>query len=184
MARPRNPGLDDIVALGNRILGDIVALDSYEYAPCYLWYDRPLYDDFGEAIRHLQGDTIYLYQQSETPLRDLFHELGHVVGRKCQLVGNAENGYRGSWDRDNGKLIAEVREQRHWSGYLNLFALSREDFHAHAASELWAELFMLWHLQPASDEAGLLEQPMQDLREDPVYSVIACLARELGLREA
>ena len=150
----------------------------------YLWYDRPLYDEFGEAIVHLQGDTIYLYQDSPTPVRDLFHELGHVVGRKCNLVGNAENGFRGDWEQENGKLIAEISGQRHWSSYLNLFSLAHSGFRANAASEVWAELFMLWHLSPDCAEARLLDEPMERLHGQPVYAAISNLALELDLQPA
>ena len=107
--------IDEILLHCRETLAGLVAVDRYEYAPCYLWQDRPLFNDFGEEIRRLRGDTIYLYRDSETPMVDLFHELGHVVGRHCQLIGNAENGYRGLWDRANAKLIAEVGAARHWS---------------------------------------------------------------------
>jgi len=182
MKNPPILSLDRIVALCNTILGNIVNVDAYEYAPCYLWYDRPLYDEFGEEIVYLPGDTIYLYQNSTTPVRDLFHELGHVVGRKCNLVGNAENGFRGDWEQKNGKLIAEVSGQRHWSNYLNLFSRSHDNFKANAASEVWAELFMMWHLYPHCAESRLLDEPMEALRSQSVYDAISNLALELDVQ--
>ena len=163
------------------ILAGVVDVDVYDYAPCYLWYDRPLFDAFGDEICRLRGDTIYLYRDSPTPVRDLFHELGHVVGRKCDLVGHADNGFRGSWERPNRRLIAQVSARRHWSGHLNLLALARDDFAAIAASETWAELFMLWHLHPDCAEARLLDEPMGALRDHPVCRAIGKLAGELGL---
>lgn len=172
--------LEQILSHCKARLEGIVHFDVYEYAPCYLWYDRPLFDEFGEVIRHLRGDTIYLQRDSATPLRDLFHELGHVAGRRCDLVGHSDNGYRGSWEQDNRKLIAEISTRRHWSDYLNLFALSRDDFVANAASEIWAELFMLWHLRPHSPEARLIDAPMATLRQQPDIHAIGELASDLG----
>ena len=170
-----------ITGLCREYLASVVAVECYDYAPCYLWYDRPLYDAFGDPIRQLRGDTIYLQAHSKTPARDLFHELGHVVGRKCNQVGHAENGYRGAWERDNARLIGLVSERRHWSGYLNLLPLNHADFRVNAASEVWAELFMLWHLHPESGEARLLDAPMEKLADNPVCAAIASLARELHL---
>lgn len=185
---PEKPGqthpsltIDKLVICCQENLAGLVAVQTYEFASCYLWYERPLYNEFGEEIRRLQGDTIYLHQESATPLRDLFHELGHVIGRLCQCVGNAENGYRGYWDGANEKLIAEIGAQRHWSDYLNHFALNHPDFPANAASETWAELFMLWHLYPHSAEAGLLDESMAELQEQATYQPVARLTHCLGL---
>ncbi len=181
MPGPARPSMDRITALCRDYLGSIVDVECYEYAPCYLWYDRPLFDSFGEPIRQLRGDTIYLHEQSSTPARDLFHELGHVVGRKCNQVGHAENGYRGDWEQDNARLIGLVSERRHWSSYLNLLPLNHGDFRTNAASEVWAELFMLWHLHPDSGEARLLDMAMAKLVDNPVCNAIAGLARDLHL---
>ncbi|MDJ0778830.1 MAG: hypothetical protein QNJ85_13270 [Gammaproteobacteria bacterium] len=170
-----------IAELCREYLASVVDVEYYEFAPCYLWYDRPLYDCFGEPIRQLRGDTIYLHEQSSTPARDLFHELGHVVGRKCNQVGHSENGYRGDWEQQNARLIGLVSERRHWSGYLNLLPLNHGDFKTNAASEVWAELFMLWHLHPESAEARLLDNAMARLAQTPVCAAIAGLARELHL---
>ncbi len=178
---PLNQSLARIMALSNRLLADIVRVDAYEYAPCYLWYDSPLYNEFGEAVATLPGDTIYLQQDSATPVRDLFHELGHVVSRYCDLIGNAENGYRGTWEDSNRKLIAEVSAQRHWSEYLNLFSISHSNFGANAASEVWAELFMMWHLFPHCAEARLLDAAMDSLQGQAVCDAVTGLAVELQL---
>ena len=173
--------IDALVALCRDTLSGLVAVETYEFASCYLWYDRPLYNEFGDEIRRLRGDTIYLQRDGSTPLRDLFHELGHVVGRHCRQVGNSENGYRGEWDGANEKLIAEIGAQRHWSAYLNRFAQSQHDFHTNAASETWAELFMLWHLYPYSAEAALLDPAMTALRDNGAYRPVARLAERLDL---
>ncbi|MEM7194988.1 MAG: hypothetical protein AAF402_08560 [Pseudomonadota bacterium] len=162
-------------------LSEIVEVDIYEYASCYLWYDRPLYNSFGEEIRHLRGDTIYLYERSSTPDTDLFHELGHMIGRRKNLVGHAENGFQGSWERENGKLVAQISDRRHWSSYLNLFSLTHDNFRINAASEVWAEVFMLWHLQPALPEARLLDSAMAKLGREPECIAIQNLASEIQL---
>ena len=184
---PRSPSssptvpIEALVAIGNRHLDALVRVDVYDYASCYLWHDRPLFNEFGEAIAELRGETIYLFRASETPVRDLFHELGHVIARRHRLVGNSENGFNGSWEKDNAKLIAEICAQRHWSGYLNLYALSHPEFAMNAASELWAELFMLWHLHPECDEARLLDAGMRALEDQADFAAIAGLAGELKL---
>ncbi len=180
MAALPNHSIDKIVARCEPVLAGIVNLDIYDYAPCYLWYDSPLYDSFGDVIGRLRGDTIYLDRESATPVRDLFHELGHVVGRKCDLVGHVENGFRGGWDQSNRRLIAQVCARKHWSSYLNLLALARDDFVANAGSEIWAELFMIWHLHPDCEEARLLDAPMRALRDHPVCRAIEDLVNELG----
>ena len=178
---PMTFSIEQVVELSNQVMGEIVQVDTYEYASCYLWHDSPLYDAFGEPIRHLKGNTIYLHQESDAPARDLFHELGHLVNRLCHLVGNAENGYQADWEQQNTRLIAEVSEQRHWSSYLNLFSLTQKDFSSNAASEVWAELFMLWHLYPASAEARLLDEPMQALKNHSVCEAVSHLVSALGL---
>ena len=179
MSFSRKHSIARIRSLCRRYLAGVVAVECYEFAPCYLWYDRALYDEFGEPVRQFRGDTIYLQETSSTPLRDLFHELGHVVGRKCNQVGHAENGYRGDWERDNARLIGQVSARRHWSAYLNLLPLQHEQFRISAASEVWAELFMLWHLHPDSAEARLLDGAMTKLQQNPVCAAVARLAREL-----
>lgn len=181
MTLSRHHSIGQILRLCKSGLAGVVDVDVYDYAPCYLWYDRPIYDAFGDELCRLKGDTVYLHRNSTTPLRDLYHELGHVVGRKCDLVGHADNGYRGSWERRNRRLIAEVCGTRHWSSYLNLLAVAREDFRTHAASEIWAELFMLWHLHPDSPEAKLLDEWIRAVRDHPVYAAIAGLASALGI---
>lgn len=173
--------VDDVVAISNQNLSDFVKIDSYDYDPCYLWYDNPLYNEFGDKVVQLYGNTIYLNQKSNTPVRDLFHELGHAVNRYCNLVGNTENNYQGKWDTQNSKLIAQIASQRHWSSYLNLFSLQQENFKTNAASEVWAELFMIWHLYPETTEASLIDDTMQSLASESIYLAINELGDELKL---
>jgi len=140
-----------------------------------------LYDEFGDKIKDLRGNTIYLDEQSLSLEHDLFHELGHLFARRHNLVGHSENGYQGSWENNNTQLIARVCQQNHWSGYLNLFSVQQQDFATKAASELWAELFMLRLLHPDYPEAELLDPEMQAFIRDPVYLAVKALADDLNL---
>ena len=178
---PSHPAVIKILALCKTHLDNIVDVQCYEYTSCYLWHDRPLYNNFGEQIRQLNGDTIYLYEKSTSPATDLLHELGHMVGRKFNMVGHIENGYQGIWESQNARLIAEVCGHNHWSDYLKEFALAQEGFAANAASELWAELFMLWHLYPQSPEAQLLKTTMNKLETTATCQSIATLAAKLRI---
>ncbi len=173
--------VDEVVALSNQHLRDFVKVDSYDYDPCYLWYDNPLYNEFGDKVVQLHGNTIYLNKHSKTPVRDLFHELGHAVNRVCDLVGNTENNYKGCWDQQNSQLIAQISAQRHWSSYLNLFSLNDENFKANAASEVWAELFMIWHLYPETTEASLIDETMDWLEHEAICIAIHQLGSDLKL---
>ena len=173
--------IEQLISLCTVHLKNIVSVEPYEFTSCYLWHDSPLYNEFGEKIRSLNGDTIYLYNQSTTPHTDLFHELGHFVGRKHNMTGHTENNFHGIWDSDNQRLIAQVKQRTHWSSYLNLFALNQEDFIANAASELWAELFMLWHLHPELPEARLLDSTMVSLQPLPMFAGIQSLASAIRL---
>jgi len=174
---PQTPvNMKQLLALCDEYLCKIVDVKIYNYSPCYLWHDRPLYNDFGEQIEILAGDTIYLHDKSTNPASDLFHELGHFIGRTCNTVGNSENGFNGSWEQQNTRLIAQVSQQMHWSAYLNLFSTNTDDFKMNAASELWAELFMLWHLQPEMPEARLVDASMTELAHGSACIAIADLA--------
>ncbi len=181
MANSKTPELKKLLALCDLHLNEIVDVKCYSYTSCYLWHDRPLFNDFGEQIEVLSGNTIYLDRQSPSLTSDLFHELGHLISRQYQLTGNRENCYQGSWEQQNGRLIAEVAEQRHWSSYLNLFALNQENFKMNAASELWAELFMLWHLQQHQPEARLIDTSMSRINKYPDGLAIAALASDVRL---
>ena len=184
MASSKTPELQQLLSLCDLHLGGIVDVKSYSYTSCYLWHDRPLYNDFGEQIEVLCGNTIYLHDKAASLPGDLFHELGHLVSRKYRLTGNSENGYNGCWEQQNSRLIAQVTERNHWSSYLNLFAMNQEDFKTNAASELWAELFMLWHLQPDLPEARLIDTTMSHVNKNPDCLSIAALASEVrGITE-
>lgn len=148
-------------------LKTFVNIDTYDFSSCYLWQDSPVYDPFGEKIAHLKGDTIYLNQDSPSPLQDLFHEIGHAVGRKFDVVGHYENHYSGHWDKKAIRLVGNVKRRCHWSQYLNCFALMHNDFETNSQSELWAELFMLWYLYPSMHECVLIQAEMLKLESLP-----------------
>lgn len=179
MSAPGNLQLNYLVTLCDKHLRGIVSVKSYEYTSCYLWHDRSLFDEFGDKVKDLQGNTVYLYENAPAPAHDLLHELGHMVARENNLIGHTENGYQGSWENKNRKLIAQVCQQKHWSSYLNLFSLQQENFSTKAASELWAELFMLWHLHRDYPEAALLEAEMRSLETNPTCIAISALATAL-----
>ena len=181
MASSKTPELTKLLTLCDLHLREIVGVKSYSCTSCYLWHDRPLYNDFGEQTEVLSGNTIYLDKQSPSLTGDLFHELGHLISRQHQLTGNRENCYQGSWEQQNGRLIAEVAGKRHWSSYLNLFALNQENFKMNAASELWAELFMLWHLQPHRPEARLIDTTMSHINKKSDVLAITALASDVRL---
>ena len=144
-------------------LGSFVSVNTYHYVSCYLWRDRPIYNAFGERVAELKGNTIYLNQSSDSPVKDLFHEIGHAVGRKFNVIGHAENDYRGFWDKKAARHIGTMKRCCHWSAYLNSFALMHDGFDQNGNSELWAELFMLWFLYPQMPECGLITKEMQRL---------------------
>jgi len=154
MASSKIPELQNLLSLCELHLDGIVGVQSYTYTSCYLWHDRPLYNDFGEQIEVLNGDTIYLNNKAASLSGDLFHELGHLISRKYQLTGNRENGYHGSWEQQNSRLIAQVSEQRH---------------------------FMLWHLQPDLPEANLIDTTMSQLNRNADCQAVLALACEVRL---
>ena len=180
MTSTSNNSIDALLSLCDKHLAGIVAVTTYEYTSCYLWHDRPLYDEFGDKIKDLSGNTIYLYEKSAAPQYDLFHELGHLFARRHNLIGYPENGYQGRWENNNTQLIARVCQQNHWSSYLNLFSVQQQDFATKAASELWAELFMLHWLHSDYPEAQLLDAEMLSFERDMLYLAIKAMASEMN----
>lgn len=147
-------------------LGWFVGIRWHDYASCYVWVDCPLYNPLGDIVGHRRGNTIYLDRAARHQRQDLLHELGHAVGRHFDIVGHRENHYIGSWERRAQRLIGAVSSGRHWSAYLNWHAARTRDFAFSAASEIWAELFMLHFLYPQLPEAGLIEREIESLRRD------------------
>ncbi len=175
---------EELIKLARPLLADLVRLDCYEYRSCYLWRDCPLYDEFGDIQAHCSGDTVYLQREAKAPLHDLFHELGHVVARKFDVLGHRANAYRGMWDRQALAICIQARGQRHWSGYLNRVAREHPRFASNGSGEVWAELFMLWFVHPEKQECRLVEAPIRTLYASRRFAGIVTLAQTLGLKSA
>ncbi len=150
----------------DQALNWFVQVRWHEFASCYVYYDSPLFNEYGEIIGEHQGNTIYLNPGADHVGEDLLHEIGHAVARHFNLIGVWENYYYRSWERVQQRLIGAVTHGRHWSRYLNEFAANTEDFSANAASELWAELFMLFYLYPGLPESELIASAIDDLRHN------------------
>lgn len=162
-------------------LGWFTGVHWHDFASCYVWEDSAVFDSLGEVIGHHRGNTIYIDRASEHDLRDLLHEIGHAVGRHFDLVGHRGNRYAGEWDLRAKRLIGAVSNGRHWSGHLNAYAASVENFAFNAASEIWAELFMLFYLYPGLPETDIIEAEIDKLRRDTSFCRLeAVLSKVLG----
>ena len=178
----RSLSIDELVAHCRDTLAGLVAVETYEFASCYLWYDRPLYNDFGEEIRRLQGDTIYLQRDSDTPLRDLFHELGHVIGRHCRQVGNSENGYRGEWERRQRETHRRNRRAASLEALISIVSRkANETFTPTRRAKPGPNCSCCGTSYPFSEEAALLDPAMAALRENAAYQLVSRLAKSVGL---
>ena len=150
----------------------------HDYVSCYVYQDSPVFDPYGEVVGHHEANAIYLNPGADHVGEDLLHELGHAVARHFNLVGHRDNYYCSDWEQDQQRLIGAVAHGRHWSQYLNQYANATEDFHSNAASELWAELFMLYHLYPDLPEAELIEEAMAELQSNPDFlQLTGCIER-------
>jgi hypothetical protein len=65
----------------------------HPWTSIYVWKTTPLYNQFGETVGRLDANTIYLNQYSPCPEEDLFHELGHAVARKFDLIAIVATGF-------------------------------------------------------------------------------------------
>ena len=164
-----NSTSSQVCKVAQHVLGNAIDVETYEYAPCYLWHDSPIYNEFGELVEVLKGDTIYLSKTSTNAIEDLFHELGHVIARRFDVVGHAENYFQGHWENQIKSHIGRVVHKRHWSAYLNLYSEMHSELQFNAASEIWAELFMMQFLYPENDETDLLSEEMTRLRSLEKY---------------
>ena len=154
----------------DRNLGWFVGVYWHDFASCYVWEDCAVYNALGEVIGHHRGNCIYIDRTTVQGRRDLMHEIGHVVGRHFNLIGHRGNHYSGSWDKHARRLIGAVSSGRHWSGHLNAYAASDEQFAFNAASEIWAELFMLFYLYPGLAEAQIIASEIKALRREPQFA--------------
>jgi len=156
-----------LASKADTIVGNWVRVDQHEWHSLYAWNSSKLYDDFGDVIGALNANTIYLYHHSITPVEDLFHELGHAVARRFNLIGHQKNGFNGRWEKRQARLIAQIQHGRHWSPLLD--AIRRQNLKEGNAltpalsSELWAEIFMSWYLYPDRPECELIELEMNDM---------------------
>ena len=151
----------------------------HPYASCYVYYDSPLFNEFGEIVGHHRANTIYLNPLADHPGEDLLHEVGHAVARHFDLVGHRDNHYCSHWEQGEQRLIGAVTHGRHWSRYLNGFAAAIDAFQSNAASELWAELYMLHHLYPDLPESNLINPALEKLRLDARYQRLEQAITEL-----
>ena len=151
------------------VLGWFVGVRWHDFASCYVWEDCAVFNALGDIIGHHRGNTIYLDRETTHDRRDLLHEIGHAVGRHFNRVGHRGNHYVSDWEVRARRLIGAVSNGRHWSGHLNAYAASVDDFGFNAASEIWAELFMLYYLYPDLPEAELIQPEIETLRSDDVF---------------
>ena len=158
---------DKLVKLARKFVGQWVGLETHGWKSLYAWRTGKLYDSFGDTVGELESNTIYLSTLSLRPEEDLLHELGHLVARRFNLVGYRENGFHGSWEHRQSRLIACIRHDRHWSDLCSRISKECGDVNsspgADLGSELWAELFMSWHLYPQRIERQYIEREMEFL---------------------
>lgn len=153
----------------------------HDYVSCYVYYDSPVFDPYGDIVGHHQANAIYLNPGADHIGEDLLHEVGHAVARHFDLVGHRDNYYCSNWEQDQQRLIGAVTHGRHWSQYLNEFAAASGEFHTNAGSELWAELFMLYHLYPDLPEAELIDATICELQGNPDFQQLQSSLEELRL---
>jgi len=160
--------VENLAAMAQRKLGHWVNIDAHPWRSLYAWDDGKLYDDFGDQVGELSENTVYLDRYAVNPTEDLFHELGHVIARKFDLIGHRNNGYCGSWEQRQKRMIAQIKHDRHWSPLLqNICLQNQREGNADTpalSSELWAELFMSWYLYPERPEREYIELEMEKLK--------------------
>ena len=168
-----------LVAVANTQVSDWVTVDCHDWQSLYAWQTVPLYDAFGEVVGEIKADTIYLQRASPCPEQDLFHELGHAIARRFDLIGNHSNGFLGAWEQRQFRMVGAVRHQRHWSRLLDRVRRSAPPYTPDLCSEIWAELFMCWHLFPERREVTFIEPEMHRLSAQPELRSVEKLARIL-----
>lgn len=174
------PTADAVRQLARRTLGDWVGVEVHGHLPLYCWRNTALFDPFGEIVGRLKSNTIYLNDSSPWPVDDLFHEIGHAVARRFDLVGHHDNGFNGHWERQQRRLVGCVSAGRHWSRLLTQIQRTAPPFTPDLASEIWAELFMCWFLYPEVEESTFISAEMRRLRDEPALAAIHDLAKTLG----
>jgi hypothetical protein len=163
-------------------LGQWLNIETHDLASAYVWQDAAYYNDFGEVIGQFAANTIYLNRHADRLQEDLFHEIGHAVARKFNLIGHCKNGFTGDWEIRQSRLISRVRHQRHWSRLLDRINLWAPAFTPDLGSEIWAELFMYWHLYPEREEILFIDPEMQSLQTQPEIKGVSDLAARLSTK--
>ena len=155
--------IDEIITMAQPIIGSWVALEKHSWCSLYAWKSAPIYDSYGDISGNLKANTIYLCETTPCPEEDLLHELGHVVARKFNLIGTRDNGFLGRWEARQKRMVGSVQHFRHWSRFLNRIRLNHGGYTPELCSEIWAELFMCWHLYPQRRELTYIEDEMRAL---------------------
>lgn len=174
------PCVDLLLLIARESVGTWVSVQAHCWSSLYAWEAAPLFNSFGEQIGTLEANTIYLYHDSPCPEEDLLHELGHVVARKFDLIGHRSNGFLGRWEKRQLRLVGSVRHQRHWSRLLERVRSSAPPYTPDLTSEVWAELFMCWHLYPERREVTFIANEMNQLQNEPFIQSIARMSRLLS----
>ena len=171
--------MDSLLVLARLSIGKWVNVEKHCWSSLYAWDSAPLFDPYGEKIGSLEANTIYLFAESPCPEEDLLHELGHVVARKYDLIGHRDNGFLGKWERRQLRLVGSVRHGRHWSRLLERVRSNTPPYTPDLTSEVWAELFMCWHLYPERREVTYITEEMDHLSKEPFIRSIHQLSRIL-----
>ena len=173
------PTADALCGLARQHLDTWVGVEVHPHVPLYCWHDTPTFNAFGEQTGALKANTIYLCDSSPTPVEDLFHEIGHAVARRFDLLGHRQNGFIGAWEQRQKRLVGTIQFGRHWSHLLNQIRRSSPGYTPDLASEVWAELFMCWYLYPEIEETALIAREMERLQKESVMRDIAELSDQL-----
>ncbi len=174
------PTADALCGLARQHIDTWVGVDVHPYVPLYCWRDTPTFNAFGEQTGALKANTIYLCDSSPTPVEDLFHEIGHVVARRFDLLGHRHNGFIGAWEQRQKRLVGTIGSGRHWSHLLNQIRRSAPGYTPDLASEVWAELFMCWYLYPEIEETAFIKAEMGRIKEKPEMETVTTLAYRLS----
>ncbi len=175
---------DALVQLANEVLGDWVRIDQHPWRSLYAWQSSTLYDDFGDPVGSITANTVYLCEISLTPHEDLFHELGHAIARKFDFIGHRANGFSGSWEQRQARLIAQIRHDRHWSERLKtIWESNRCEGNlspSSLSSEIWAEMFMSWYFYPGRPEISIIAKEMDSIKNTRQSANIVTLFEKIA----
>ncbi|MBX2869002.1 MAG: hypothetical protein KTR18_10015 [Acidiferrobacterales bacterium] len=176
-----------LVNTANEVLGDWVRVEQHSWKSLYAWQSGTLYDDYGDPIGEISANTVYLYELSLAPHEDLFHELGHAIAREFDFIGHRTNGFSGSWEKRQARLIAQIQHDRHWSESLKNIWQSKQHegdtSPSSLGSEIWAELFMYWYFYSERPEVSLIRSEMESISHTPQLTSIGLLYAKLGSLE-